>query len=54
VRARLEADWTLTPSEHTTGGPSKYMNVAETGQKVGFITPLSDHFCDSCNRMRLT
>jgi len=54
VRARLEADWTLTPSDHTTGGPSKYLGVAETGQKVGFITPLSDHFCDSCNRMRLT
>jgi len=54
VRARLDADWTLTPSDHATGGPSKYMNVAESGQKVGFITPLSDHFCDSCNRMRLT
>jgi len=54
VRARLKADWTLTPSEHSTGGPSKYMSVGETGQKVGFITPLSDHFCDSCNRMRLT
>ena len=54
VRIRLERDWTFTPSAHTTGGPSKYVEVQETGQKVGFITPLSDHFCDSCNRMRLT
>jgi len=54
VRTRLEKDWTLAPSSHATSGPSKYMTVAETGQKLGFITPLSDHFCDSCNRMRLT
>jgi len=54
VRSQLEKDWTLTPSSLSTGGPSKYMEVAETGQRVGFITPLSDHFCDNCNRMRLT
>jgi len=54
VRANLEQDWTMTPSTASTGGPSKYVEVAETGQKVGFITPLSEHFCDTCNRMRLT
>jgi len=54
VRERLHQDWTLSPSDHSTGGPSAYMNIAETGQKIGFITPLSNHFCDSCNRMRLT
>lgn len=54
VRKNLEANWTLRPSTLNTGGPSKYMDVQETGQKIGFITPLSDHFCDSCNRMRLT
>lgn len=54
VRERLDANWTLVPSDHSTGGPSKYVTVQETGQKLGFITPLSNHFCDSCNRMRLT
>ncbi|MCW8917081.1 MAG: GTP 3',8-cyclase MoaA [Magnetovibrio sp.] len=54
VRAKLEADWSMVPSTLNTGGPSKYMDVTETGQKVGFITPLSNHFCDDCNRMRLT
>ena len=54
VRHKLEADWTLIASTHATGGPSKYLEVQETGQKIGFITPLSDHFCDNCNRMRLT
>ncbi len=54
VRQRLEQDWTLLASTHSTGGPSKYVEVQETGQKLGFITPLSDHFCDNCNRMRLT
>ena len=54
VRKRLGESWTLTPSPHATGGPSKYMDITETGQRIGFITPLSDHFCDTCNRMRLT
>ena len=54
VRRTLESNWTLTPSQHTTGGPSRYVDVAETGQRIGFITPLSEHFCDTCNRMRLT
>lgn len=54
VREDLGQHWTLTPSTHATGGPSRYMDVAETGQRIGFITPLSEHFCDTCNRMRLT
>ena len=54
VRAQLERDWTLTPSTYNTGGPSRYFDVRETGQRLGLITPLSEHFCDTCNRMRLT
>ena len=54
VKREFEQAFTLTPSTLDTGGPSRYMDVKETGQKVGFITPLSEHFCDSCNRMRLT
>ncbi|MBL4693078.1 MAG: GTP 3',8-cyclase MoaA [Magnetovibrio sp.] len=54
VRTALEQDWTLAPSSHTTNGPARYMDVGETQQRLGFITPLSDHFCDTCNRMRLT
>lgn len=54
VRANLAQDWTLTPSAHNTGGPSRYLDIKETGQRLGLITPLSEHFCDTCNRMRLT
>ena len=54
VKEHLSDHWTFTNSDLNTGGPSKYVNVAETGQKVGFITPLSEHFCDTCNRVRLT
>ncbi|MDH3335467.1 MAG: GTP 3',8-cyclase MoaA, partial [Rhodospirillaceae bacterium] len=54
VRANLEENWTMTPSGYSTGGPSRYVDVAETKTKIGFITPLSEHFCDSCNRVRLT
>lgn len=54
ARARLAQDWTLSPSAHSTGGPSRYVDVKETGQRLGLITPLSEHFCDTCNRMRLT
>lgn len=54
VREKLAANWTLTPTDHNTGGPSRYFDVAETGQRLGLITPLSEHFCDTCNRMRLT
>jgi len=54
VRTTLEQDWTFKPSSYTTNGPSRYVDVVETGQKIGFITPMSEHFCDTCNRMRLT
>ena len=54
VQKELETRWTLTGSGHRTGGPARYMNVAETGKRVGFITPLTHNFCESCNRVRLT
>jgi cyclic pyranopterin phosphate synthase len=54
VRARLERDLTLTPSTHRTGGPARYFDVAETGGRLGLITPLTHNFCESCNRVRLT
>jgi len=54
VRAKLAAKWTLTDNDYRTGGPARYMTVAETGGRVGFITPLTHNFCESCNRVRLT
>jgi GTP 3',8-cyclase len=54
VRRSLSRDWTLTPVADSTGGPARYLRVAETGQRLGLITPLSNHFCDDCNRVRLT
>ena len=54
VRARLERNYTLTPSTHRTGGPARYFEVAETGGRLGLITPLTHNFCESCNRVRLT
>ena len=54
VRANLAERWTLTDSDHQTGGPARYVEIAETGQKLGFITPLTHNFCESCNRVRLT
>ena len=54
VRATLASIWTLTPEAYATGGPARYMRVAETGGRVGFITPLSHNFCDTCNRVRVT
>lgn len=54
VRARLEETWTLTDIPYKSGGPARYVEVAETGRKLGFITPLSHNFCESCNRVRLT
>ena len=54
VRAALEEKYTLLPDDHSTGGPSRYVKVAETGRRLGFITPLSAHFCATCNRVRLT
>jgi len=55
VRARLRERWTLTDlPELSTGGPARYMRVEETGGRLGFITPLTHNFCESCNRVRLT
>ena len=54
VRDRLEARWTLTPSEHRSGGPARYVDIAETGGRLGFITPLTNNFCAGCNRIRVT
>jgi cyclic pyranopterin phosphate synthase len=54
VRANLARRFTLSDSTHVTGGPSRYVDVAETGGRLGFITPLTHNFCESCNRVRLT
>ncbi|MEM9733058.1 MAG: GTP 3',8-cyclase MoaA [Pseudomonadota bacterium] len=54
VRRRLEETFTLTPNAHKTGGPARYVDVAETGGRLGFITPLTHNFCESCNRVRVT
>jgi cyclic pyranopterin phosphate synthase len=54
VRRRLETQWTLEPLTLSSGGPARYVHIAETGRKLGFITPLTEHFCDSCNRVRVT
>ncbi len=54
LRARLRRRWTLTESTHRTGGPARYFDVAETGRRLGFITPMTHNFCESCNRVRLT
>ncbi len=54
VRTQLQQRFTLAPSSHATGGPARYYDVAETGGRVGFITPLTHNFCESCNRVRLT
>ena len=54
VRDRIEEFFTLRDSDFSTGGPARYATVAETGQRIGFITPLSHNFCESCNRVRVT
>lgn len=54
VRAELESRWTLTDTLERTGGPARYARIQETGRKVGFITPLTHNFCESCNRVRVT
>ena len=54
VRAALASIWTLTPEAYATGGPARYVRVAETGGRIGFITPMSHSFCDTCNRVRVT
>ena len=54
LRAQLEERFTLTDLAHRTGGPARYVRLEETGQQIGFITPLTHNFCESCNRVRLT
>ena len=54
VRARLAERWGLEDIDYQSGGPARYMRIAETGRKLGFITPLTHNFCESCNRVRLT
>jgi cyclic pyranopterin phosphate synthase len=54
VRARLRKNWTLEDTDYRTGGPARYFDVKETGQRIGFITPMTHNFCESCNRVRLT
>ena len=54
VRARLRQSWTLQDTDYRTGGPARYFVVAETGRRIGFITPMTHNFCESCNRVRLT
>ena len=54
VRADLEERFTLDPLAIKTGGPARYVRVRETGGRLGFITPLTHNFCESCNRVRVT
>jgi cyclic pyranopterin phosphate synthase len=54
VRARLSESWTLEEIPYRSGGPARYVRVAETGGRLGFITPLTHNFCESCNRVRVT
>ena len=54
VRSALERRFTLTGNAHRTGGPARYFDVAETGGRLGLITPLTNNFCDGCNRVRVT
>jgi len=54
VRARLAQTYTLTDLPDRTGGPARYVRIEETGGRLGFITPLTHNFCESCNRVRLT
>jgi cyclic pyranopterin phosphate synthase len=54
LRSRLAKQFTLTDLDESSGGPARYVRVAETGGKLGFITPLTHNFCESCNRVRIT
>jgi len=54
VREQLAKTWTLDDTDYATGGPARYSVVRETGKRIGFITPMSHNFCESCNRVRLT
>ena len=54
VKARLEQHYKLVPGVMPGGGPARYMRVADTDLRIGFITPMSQHFCETCNRVRLS
>lgn len=54
LRARLAERYTLLETDHRTGGPARYFVCRETGGRIGFITPMTHNFCESCNRVRLT
>src|SRR5260370_735578 len=54
VRARLQRRWTLDETDYRTGGPARYVVVRETGRRLGFITPLTHNFCETCNPVRMT
>ncbi|RMH42696.1 MAG: GTP 3',8-cyclase MoaA [Alphaproteobacteria bacterium] len=54
LRAQLETRYTVIDTPERSGGPARYVRLEETGQKIGFITPLTHNFCESCNRVRLT
>lgn len=54
VRQTLGERWTLTDTDFRTGGPARYCSIAETGRRIGFITPLTHNFCEGCNRVRVT
>ncbi len=54
IRADIQTQYALTETNETTGGPARYFRIAETGTRVGFISPHSHNFCDSCNRVRVT
>ena len=54
VRGRLQETWTLDEIDYRTGGPARYSRCVETGGRIGFITPMTHNFCESCNRVRLT
>ena len=54
LRGRLARHYTLSDLDHRTGGPARYARIEETGQQIGFITPLTHNFCESCNRVRMT
>ena len=54
LRGQLQERWTLDEIDHRTGGPARYSRCVETGGRIGFITPMTHNFCESCNRVRLT
>ena len=54
IRDKLESKWSLTDTSDNTGGPARYVSIAQTGGRLGFISPLTRNFCSGCNRVRVT